>query len=176
MRHLARMVRAWKDTNGVVMGGLLIDTLVHRFFSTTTEYDDKGTVWFDLMVRDFFELLVNEPDKDYYLALASNQRVTVKKRFQPKARKAYNRRLDAIADEGKASANKKWREVFGTAVPLDEDRSARAFNDTADSFLSRSENLDDERAYVVLPCRRQLLRALRRAGRPGRAAGDRGRA
>lgn len=42
MRHLARMARAWKDTNGVAMGGLLIDTLVDRFFSATSGYDDKG--------------------------------------------------------------------------------------------------------------------------------------
>lgn len=48
MRHLARMARAWKDTNGVVMNGLLIDTLVHRFFSTTALYDDKGSFWFRL--------------------------------------------------------------------------------------------------------------------------------
>lgn len=130
MRHLARMARAWKDTNGVAMGGLLIDTLVHRFFSTTTEYDDKGFLWFDFMVRDFFKFLADEPDKDYYLALGSNQRVTVKKRFQPKAKKAYNRCLEAIADEGKASANKKWREVFGTAVPLESTKSARSFSDT----------------------------------------------
>jgi hypothetical protein len=130
MRHLARMARAWKDTNGVVMGGLLIDTLVHRFFSTTTEYDDKGSLWFDFMVRDFFKFLADEPDKDYYLALGSNQRVTVKKRFQPKAKKAYNRCIEAIADEGKASANKKWREVFGTAVPLETTKSARSFSDT----------------------------------------------
>ncbi|MFE9657687.1 nucleotidyltransferase [Micromonospora sp. NPDC006431] len=130
MRHLARMARAWKDTNGVVMGGLLIDTLVHRFFSTTTEYDDKGSLWFDFMVRDFFKFLADEPDKDYYLALGSNQRVTVKKRFQPKAKKAYNRCLEAIADEGKASANKKWREVFGTAVPLQTTKSAPSFSDT----------------------------------------------
>ena len=35
MRHLARMARAWKNTNGVVMGGLLIDTLVHLSGSTS---------------------------------------------------------------------------------------------------------------------------------------------
>lgn len=130
MRHLARMARAWKNTNGVVMGGLLIDTLVHRFFSTTTEYDDKGSLWFDLMVRDFFEFLSSEPDKDYYLALGSSQRVSVKKRFQPKAKKAYNKCVEAIADEGKASANKKWREVFGTGVPLATSLSARSFTNT----------------------------------------------
>lgn len=150
MRHLARLARAWKDTNGVVMGGLLIDTLVHRFFSTTTEYDEKGTLWFDFMVRDFFEFLMNEPDKDYYLALGSNQRVTVKKRFQPKAKKAYSRCLDAIADEGKASANKKWREVFGTAVPLVESKSARAFVDT-EEFIEDQYPVDI-RQSVTLDC------------------------
>jgi hypothetical protein len=112
------------------MGGLLIDTLVHRFFSTTAEYDDKGSLWFDYMVRDFFKFLADEPDKDYYLALGSNQRVTVKKPFQPKAKKAYNRFVEAIANEGKASANKKWRVVFGKAVPLEATKSARSFRDT----------------------------------------------
>lgn len=136
MRHLARMARAWKDTNGVAMGGLLIDTLVYRFFSTTSEYGDKGSLWFDFMVRDFFEFLMNELDKDYYLALGSNQRVNVKKRFQPKAKKAYNRCLEAIANEGKASANKKWREVFGTAVPLEVTKAARSFKNTEEFIES----------------------------------------
>lgn len=149
MRHLARMARAWKDTNGVVMGGLLIDTLVHRFFSTTTEYDDKGTLWFDFMVRDFFEFLMNEPDKDYYLALGSNQRVTVKARFQPKAKKAHNRCREAIADEGKASANKKWREVFGTAVPLAVvSKSARTFTDT-EEFIESLYPVDIGRSVAI---------------------------
>lgn len=151
MRHLARMARAWKDTNGVAMGGLLIDTLVHHFFSSTTEYDDKGTLWFDLMVRDFFEFLMNEPDKDYYLALGSNQRVVVKKRFQPQAKKAHNRCLEAIAHEGKASANKKWREVFGSAVPLAESKSARAFTDTEEFIEDRYPV--DIRESVTLDCK-----------------------
>jgi hypothetical protein len=137
MRHLARMARAWKDANGVVMGGLLIDTLVYRFFSATFKYDDKGSLWFDLMVRDFFEFLMNEPDQDYYLALGSNQRVNVKKAFQSKAKKAYNRCLEAIDNEGTASANKKWREVFGSAVPLEVSKSARSFKDTEEFIESQ---------------------------------------
>lgn len=90
LRHLARMARAWRNQNGVNMGGLLIDTLVYKFFSQTDEYNSAGTGSFDLMARDFFEFLMNEPDKDYYLALGSNQRVNVKARFQAKAKKAYN--------------------------------------------------------------------------------------
>ncbi|QAY60462.1 nucleotidyltransferase [Microbacterium protaetiae] len=151
MRHLARMARAWKDANGVAMGGLLIDTLVHRFFEGTGEYDDKGSLWYDFMVRDFFEFLMDEPDKDYYLALGSNQRVYVKKRFQAKAKKAYNRCLEAIADEGKAAANKKWREVFGTAVPLAASSSARAFKDTEEFIESRYPV--DIRESVAIDCK-----------------------
>ncbi|GAA1997051.1 nucleotide-binding domain-containing protein [Brevibacterium samyangense] len=130
MRHLARMARAWKNQNGVNIGGLLIDTLVHGFFSKTPDYDSAGTSSFDLMVRDFFEFLKDEPDQDYYRALGSNQRVNVKSRFQPKAKKAYNCCLEAIAFEGKDSANKKWREVFGTSVPLKTIESVRSFDDT----------------------------------------------
>lgn len=132
MRHMARMARTWKNQNGVSMGGLLIDTLVHRFFSQTGDYDSAGTGSFDLMARDFFEFLKDEPDKGYYLALGSNQRVKVKARFQPKAKKAYNRCVEAIADEDKAHANKKWREVFGASVPLATSKSeaSRSFKDT----------------------------------------------
>lgn len=130
MRHLARMARAWKNANGVNMGGLLIDTLVYKFFSQTDDYDSAGTDSFDLMARDFFEFLKGEPDKEYYLALGSNQHVKVKARFQPKAKKAYNKVREAIADEGKAAANKKWREVFGTSVPLAVSEASRAFRDT----------------------------------------------
>ncbi|RRQ26184.1 nucleotidyltransferase [Rhodococcus sp. Eu-32] len=142
MRHLARMARAWKNANGVGMGGLLIDTLVHRFFAQTNEYDSAGTGSFDLMVRDFFGFLMEEPDKDFYLALGSNQRVKVKARFQPKAKKAYNRCLQAIADEGKASANKKWREIFGTSVPLESVvKSARSFDNT-EEFVEQKCPID----------------------------------
>jgi hypothetical protein len=118
MRHLARMTRAWKNANGVNIGGLVIDTLVYNFFEQTGAYDSANTGSFDLMARDFFEFLKDEPEKDYYLALGSRQRVYVKAKFQAKAKKAYKRCVDAIESEGKAAAVKKWREVFGTSVPL----------------------------------------------------------
>lgn len=105
-------------------------TLVHRFFSSTNEYDFAGTGSFDLMARDFFAFPKDEPDKGHYLALGSRQQVKVKKRFQPKAKKAYNRCLEAITDEGRSSANRKWREVFGTATPSKASQSSRSFDDT----------------------------------------------
>lgn len=148
MRHLARMARSWKNANGVNMGGLLMDTLVHRFFAQATDYDSAGTGSFDLMVRDFFEFPKDEPDKDYYLAVGSNQRVKLKARFQPKAKKAYSRCLEAIANEGTTSANKKWREVFGTAVPLRASESARSFDDT-EEFIEQKYSVDIQYTLAI---------------------------
>lgn len=139
MRHLARMARAWKNANGVNMGGLLIDTLVHNFFAQTDDYDSAATGSFDLMARDFFEFLKDEPEQEYYLALGSRQRVRVKTKFQPKAKKAYNRCLGAIEDEGNGAANKKWREVFGTAVPL-----AASVSDAAKSYRDTEQFVEDQ--------------------------------
>jgi Second Messenger Oligonucleotide or Dinucleotide Synthetase domain/Adenylyl/Guanylyl and SMODS C-terminal sensor domain len=117
MRHLARMVRAWKNANGVNLGGLVIDTLVYNFFAQTNEYDFANTASFDLMSRDFFAFLMDEPEREYYLALGSRQRVHVKAKFQAKAKKAYNRCVAAVDNEGTTASVKKWREVFGTSVP-----------------------------------------------------------
>lgn len=139
MRHLARMARAWKNANGVNMGGLLIDTLVRNFFAQTTTYDLAGTGSFDRMARDFFAFLKDEPEQDYYLALGSRQQVKVKARFQPKAKKAHNRCLEAIKDEGTATANRKWHEVFGTSVPLAKSASeaAKLYRETEEFIEER---------------------------------------
>lgn len=130
MRHLARMVRAWKNANGVNIGGLVIDTLVYNFFAQTDEYDSASTGSFDLLARDFFAFLMDEPEKDYYLALGSRQRVHVKAKFQAKAKKAYNRCVSAIENEGKAASLKTWREVFGTGVPLSVSENVLAASGT----------------------------------------------
>lgn len=139
MRRLARMARAWKNANGAYMGGLLIDTLVYNFFAQTDKYDTAGTGSFDLMVRDFFEFLKDQPEREHYLALGSSQRVNVKKKFQPKAKKAYKHCVEAIELEGNPTANKKWREVFGTSVPLatKTNESSWSFNDTEEFVENR---------------------------------------
>ena len=141
MRHLARMARAWKNANGVNMGGLLIDTLVCRFFEQNYDYDSAGTSSFHLMVRDFFDFLKNEPAKEYYLALGSNQRVKVKSRFQPKAKKAYNRCNEAIDSENDYLAARKWREIFGTSMPLAAKAKNSSFNDT-EEFIEDQYSVD----------------------------------
>lgn len=134
LRRLAKIARAWKNRHGVAMGGLLIDTLAHNFLKSTGTYDEVSYSQYDKMVRDFFGYLAAEPDKDYYAALGSGQRVKVKKKFQRKAKKAYALCEEAIAAEGNAGAYKKWRKVFGKAYPAPASEVAKAFK--ADAGLS----------------------------------------
>lgn len=72
----------------------------------------------------------------------------VKARFQPKAKKAYNRCLEAIAVEGKASANKKWREVFGTPVPLKASESRFNFKNT-EEFIENTFPVDVSETLTI---------------------------
>ena len=118
LRCLCKMARAWKNKHGVAMGGLLIDTLAYNFLKSTDDYDDKSYLYYDLLSRDFFKYLSEElPDQDYYLALGSNQRVAVKKKFQKKAKKAYDLCLKAIDAENQSCVNDKWKKIYGRPFP-----------------------------------------------------------
>ncbi|MCF7795576.1 nucleotidyltransferase [Patescibacteria group bacterium] len=116
LKSLCRMIRAWKDNCSVPLGGLLIDTFAYNFLSNW-QYKDKSFLYYDWMVRDFFEYLKNQnEDQEYWLAPGSNQRVNRKGKFNYKAKLAYNTILEAMkAEEYKYeyTANQKWKEVFG---------------------------------------------------------------
>jgi len=138
LRPLCKMARAWKNKHAAVMGGLLIDTLVYNFLTSTTDYDTKGHSTYDCMVRDFFKYLSEEPDQDDYPAPGSSDPVKVKKKFQKKALKAYDLCVAAIKAQGESSAHKKWKKVFGRPFPAAPSeaveavvaKSARSWDDT----------------------------------------------
>ena len=136
LRLLCKMARAWRNKQGVSMGGLLIDTLAYNFMKSTTYYDDKSYLYFDYLSRDFFGYLAAEPDKDHYQAPGSNQDVKVKKKFQKQAKEAYDNCIDAISADGQESAYKKWRKVFGRSFPKaivvqeSVSKALRAYRDT----------------------------------------------
>jgi hypothetical protein len=111
------MVRAWKNKHGVGMGGLLIDTLAHNFIKANDDYKEKSYLYYDWMSRDFFKFLADQPDKEYYAALGSGQRVKVKEKFQKSASKAYELCLKAIEDNGNDTENAKWQKIYGRQFP-----------------------------------------------------------
>lgn len=117
LKRLCRMIRAWKDNCGVSMGGLLIDTFAYNFLKNW-EYKDKSFVYYDWMIRDFFEFLSKQDDtQKYWLAVGSNQQIYNTGKFNKQAEKAYQLALQAIEYENKKyeySANAKWKEIFGS--------------------------------------------------------------
>lgn len=143
LRRLCKMVRAWKNKHGVGMGGLLIDTLAYNFLQSTTEYDDKSYGSYDLMSRDFFEYLKDQPNQESYAAIGSNQRVRVKKRFQRKAKKAYNLCLEAIKAGEKDIAYDKWKKVYGRPFPSRPTANSDALSFSEPTWRNTEELIED---------------------------------
>jgi hypothetical protein len=117
LKRLCKMARAWRNKHGLEMGGLLIDTLVYNFLAGTREYDTKSYLYFDWLSRDFFDFLGKLKDQDYYAAPGSRQRVKVYRKFQAKARKAYQLCIDAIEAQDTKEVNEKWRKIYGRVFP-----------------------------------------------------------
>ncbi len=127
LRRLCKMARAWKNKNGVCMGGLLIDTLAYNFLNSTSTYDSVSFSSYDEMCRDFFKYLYDQPkDQKEYGALGSKQRVKVHKSFKRKSKKAYDLSLEAIEATSDNSKHNKWRDIFGTDFPKYEKEETEA--------------------------------------------------
>lgn len=145
LRRLCKMARAWKNKHGVAMGGLLIDTLAHNFLKQTDAYDDRSYGAYDVMGRDFFGYLKDQPDQDHYGALGSGQRVAVKKKFQRKAGKAFDLCEAAIAAAGEVGEYRKWRKVFGRAYPAPEVVVAKAYvSEAGHQALNTEQFIEDQ--------------------------------
>ena len=143
LRRLCKMARAWKNKHGVAMGGLLIDTLAYNFLESTDEYDTKSYLYYDYMCRDFFKFLSEQPKQSEYAALGSRQRVRVKKRFEKKAKKAYELCLKAIEVSGQANERQKWRNVFGNGYPAPVSKSATEAAFAKAAFRNTEEFIED---------------------------------
>lgn len=148
LKCLCKMVRAWRNKHGQEMGGLLVDTLVYNFFSTTNDYDDKSYRVYDCLSHDFFKYLSELPNQDEYAAPGSRQRVKVKKNFQRKAKKAHQLCLDAINAEKQKNVNDKWRSVFGRPFPAAKQEIVEASMAKAASSWRNTEEFIEDRCPV----------------------------
>lgn len=143
LRRLCKMTRSWKNKHGVEMGGLLIDSLAYNFLSGTDEYDSKSFLYYDWMSRDFFKYLSELSNQDYYAAPGSRQRVKVRRKFQRKAKKAYELCLDAMAAEKQKNVNDKWRLVYGRPFPAAKKELVEMAAKEASFWRNTEEFIDD---------------------------------
>lgn len=154
LRRLCKLARSWKNRHGVGIGGLLIDTLAYNFMQKYPNHRKAAYATYDQMTRDFFLYLSEEEDHEFYAAPGSRQRVRVKKKFQRKAKKAYDLCIEAIKANGQKNAYKKWRSVFGNSVldttGVKESLVASAFTNTEEFIEDRFRV--DVRYNVSIDC------------------------
>ncbi|WP_283170013.1 nucleotide-binding domain-containing protein [Curtanaerobium respiraculi] len=132
LRKVCRLARAWKDKHAVKMNGLLIDTLAYNYLSCNEQLWTSGVLLADCMFG-FFAYLASEPQKEYYLAPGSNQKVYVKNGFRHKAAIARNLCQEAIDGEGNTTNWRKWRAVFGKVVSSQTQISSEEESDYIDT-------------------------------------------
>jgi len=142
LRRLCKMARAWKNKNGVPLGGLLIDTLAYNFLESTSEYDSRSFLYYDWLSRDFFKYLSELPEQSEYGAPGSNQRVKVRTKFQNRAKKAHKLCLEAIEAQNKEqlNVNEKWKSIYGRPFPASESlekNSLKRWDDTEEFIEER---------------------------------------
>lgn len=117
LKRVTKMLRAWKNTHGAPMSGMLIDTLVHNFFKANTKYDDKSYASYPELMRDVFTFLANQPEQSFWLAPGSGSRVDSKGKFQRKAKKSAAKAQEALDADTDKAKHRHWKEIFGRLFP-----------------------------------------------------------
>lgn len=132
-----RIIRSWKNTIGLSMGGLLIDTLIYNHFSENDNYSDSGRDDYLSILTDIFGYLKDQKkDREFWYAVGSNQKVynSDNGAFISKAKAAYSR-LNGTSNNTEG-INDILISLLGIGFPAAEERSMSAFS--ADRYyLSR---------------------------------------
>lgn len=140
-KHIANMLRAWKNKQGFKFGGLLIDTITYNFLNEKTDYRNIDFGSYLDMTKALFEYIKGlNKDQTYWYALGSKQQVynCDNGKFITKAEKSYKKLKDLT--ETSSDINKKLRQIFGTQFP----KKATAENRTYISSYNQKSYKDTE--------------------------------
>lgn len=119
LKRLCRMMRAWNTQKGVLMPGILIDTLAYRFMQRY-KHADKSYTYYDWMSRDFFQHLMDVADQDYWLIPGSGRKVYDKYGFDCEAKEAQAKCLEALThgdNDYYYLWHDDWRSIYGSKFP-----------------------------------------------------------
>jgi hypothetical protein len=137
LKNLCKMTRAWKNKNGVKMGGLLIDTLCYNFLKANENHHSTTYSNYDEFVRDFFKYLSElSKEQKFWYAPGSNQKVYEKSNFHSKAKKAFNNAEEAIDKKENKTVYGIWRKIFGNKFPYPKE------------ILENSENYTNNEEFI----------------------------
>ncbi len=146
-KHVCKMLRAWKNSNGVNMGGLLIDTIVYNFFTQDARYDAATYASYGDLMVSVFSFMGGLEHQDYWAAPGSGQRVHSSGRFQSKAKRAAAKCVEAKAAEKEERKTRLYREVFGRSFPS-ASQVAKTTIDAVESARYTTEEFIEDRYPV----------------------------
>lgn len=144
LKRVAKMLRAWKDTHGAPISGMLIDTLSFNFLKSNKNYNDKSYGSYPNLVRDILAYLANQPDQDYWLAPGSASRVYSVGKFQSKAKKAAKKAQDALDAESDKDKHREWKDIFGRLYPALQSTSTAKMIESYGAQPSTEEFIEDK--------------------------------
>jgi len=120
IKHLAKMMRAWKATHNVPISGMLIDTLVLNFMEVW-EGNETTFSYYGDMIGDFLEYLAGlRKGQLHWYAKGSNRKIPGLEDFGEKANIAFKKTMEALEHESQGdsyNANNCWKEIFGEYFP-----------------------------------------------------------
>lgn len=117
-RNLIRMMKCWQGYCNVSLKSFCIELLVIEFLESY-QYRDRTTVYYDWMVRDFFQFLIGKSN-GYVFAPGMIKLIWLGNAWKSKAESAFERAKKAVqyeADHKPYDAGAEWQKIFGTDIP-----------------------------------------------------------
>lgn len=112
----ARMIRVWKNHQGFVFSGLLIDTLIDKFYINNSDIlEDNSYSNYPFVLKKIFEFLSEQnEDQKYWHALGSNQQISNHggNRFIKEAQKVLDK-LNKVDFDSESEVLECFSEIFG---------------------------------------------------------------
>jgi len=111
---LIKMIKAWKYYCNVPIKSLVIELTAVKFLENW-QYYDKSSVYYDWMIRDYFEKLVNSTN-DWCFIPGTIEILNYGDSWESKAKTALNnakKACDCEDDKDSFDASYEWRKIFG---------------------------------------------------------------
>jgi hypothetical protein len=117
--HLIKMAKAWKRIRNVSVKSLVLELTAPTFLSTW-QHKDKTFLYYDFMVRDFFDYLMKQQNRHLTLPgtgdfVYTGDAWAAQARF---ASSAAQRATDLGQEDKIQAAKEEWRNIFGSYVPF----------------------------------------------------------
>lgn len=113
-RNLIKMIKKWQEYCDVPIKSLVIEIRV-ALFLIDYAYKDKGSTYYDWMVRDYFKQLIEKANSTYTLP-GLTEKIDYGDEWKSKAESGYTRATKACEFEtakDEISATEEWKKIFG---------------------------------------------------------------